>query len=109
MTDRIRIRRPWLGVLAPAIAAVFSAALVWASGHDPAPAVVAAAADSSTPTTSPTIDAAAGLNRQLPAPERQLRPLSPPVPPLPSAVAHRPSPATPAATTTRGTTATPSA
>jgi hypothetical protein len=106
MTDRIRIRRPWLGVLAPATAAVFSAALVWASGHDPAPAVVAAAADSSTPTTSPTIDAAAGLNRQLAAQERQLARLSADVRTLRSAVADRTSPPTPSATTTPTTTAT---
>jgi hypothetical protein len=106
MPDRIRIRRPWLGVLAPATAAVFSAALIWASGHDPAPAVVAAAADSSTPTTSPTIDAAAGLNRQLAAQERQLARLSADVRALRSAVADRTSPPTPSATTTPTTSST---
>jgi hypothetical protein len=103
MTDRIRVRRPWFGVLAPATAAVFSAAVVWASGHDPVPSVVTAAVVRPSPVTNPTPDAAAALNRQLAAQERELARLSAHVRALRSAVARATPPPTPSTGTTSST------
>ena len=54
MTERIRVRRPWLAVLTPSAAALFSTVLVWATGHDPGAAALATAATTAAPSPGTT-------------------------------------------------------
>lgn len=88
MPDRIRIRRPWLGVLAPAGAFLFSSALVWASGHDPVPAVVATPSGSPAPTSTTTADSAL-LDHEVAEQEADLARLSADVRALRASIARR--------------------
>ena len=124
MTERIRVRRPWLAVLTPSVAALFSTVLVWATGHDPGTAALASAATpgpassapTSEPSVTPTQDAAAGVAGQIATQEAELRRLAAevralrsalpgsahatrttPAPP-PSSAARRPQGSTPAPT-----------
>ena len=76
MTEPVRVRAPWLGVLAPTAAAVFSAAVVWAGGHHPRPAPVAAPAQPAASVGSPARDRAAIVDRQIAAQRAQLGRLS---------------------------------
>lgn len=88
MPDRIRIRRPWLGVLAPAGAFLFSSALVWAGGHDPVPSVVAPPAGSPVPTSTTTDDSAL-LDHEVAEQEADLARLSADVHALRASMARR--------------------